>query len=87
MAEDIKTLKDALAYLGRHAEQHGGVSYATEATVNVPIRPGETLAVVRMGKHGEAEVILPIALTREAGFGAYYVGLYLLKLGAPEVTQ
>ncbi len=87
MSEKIETLKDALKYLGEHATQNGGISYATEADVNVPVKPGETLAIVRMLPNGTAEVLLPVQPTKTLSFGRYYVGMYLLKLHTPEVTQ
>lgn len=79
-------IKEALKGLAEHANAKGGTASASEAEINVPLKAGETLAVVKFLPNGQAEVLYPFRLTREVGFGRYYVGAFLLKLVRPELT-
>lgn len=87
MSDEIATLNDALKFLAEHVNKHGGVMSASEASINIPLKPGEKLLVGKMLPNGQMEVLYPIMLQRGVPFGRYYVVAGLLKVVAPEITS
>lgn len=83
----MDNLKDALKYLAEHVNKHGGMASASECTINVPLKKGARMVVAQLLPNGTAEILYPIDLTKEVTFGRYYVGCFLLKLNAPEITS
>lgn len=74
------TLRDAIDFLAKEATRRGGMAFGSTANVGIPIRVGESLAFVRMGKNGQGELMMPaLTLTKDVSFGEYFVGLYIIN--------
>lgn len=87
MPSEITTLNEALKFLAEHVNKHGGVMSASEASINIPLKPGEQILVGKLKPNGQMEVLYPIMLQRTVPFGRYYVVAGLLKLETPEIAS
>jgi hypothetical protein len=80
-------MAECLKFIAQEVLRRGGMSYATEGTVNVPLLPGDTVALCRINKSGAAEVLLPVKLTRAVGFGRYHIAIAMVKHETPELKS